>query len=66
MTARYHHFMTAELLEVAPVSSVLADLRTVPLDKLPGRRDELNETLGRLLPKAEVPQVTVAAFNSSI
>jgi FXSXX-COOH protein len=49
----------------ALVSSVLADLRRIPLDAMPAETG-LIETVDRLLPRAEIQQVPVAAFNSSI
>jgi FXSXX-COOH protein len=51
----------------APVSSVLADLRRIPLGEMQSVSGaELSETLNRVLPTPEIQQVPVAAFNSSI
>jgi FXSXX-COOH protein len=51
----------------APVSSVLADLGSIPLAEMPTvSAAALRRTLDRVLPSPEAPQVPVAAFNSSI
>lgn len=51
----------------APVSSVLADLGRIPLEEMQSANAAaLSETLNRVLPKPEIQQVPVAAFNSSI
>ena len=51
----------------APVSSVLADLGRIPLEEMQAANAAaLSETLNRVLPKPEIQQVPVAAFNSSI
>jgi hypothetical protein len=59
---------TDELMAPAPtalVSSVLADRHRIPLEAMPAEAG-LRETVDRFLPRAEIQQVPVAAFNSSI
>jgi FXSXX-COOH protein len=51
----------------APVSSVLADLGSIPLDEMQAANAAaLSDTLNRILPTPEIQQVPVAAFNSGI
>ena len=48
-------------------SSVLVDLRQIPLAEMPALGDvTLSDALGRVLPESAVGQVPVAAFQSAI
>jgi FXSXX-COOH protein len=53
--------------EASAVSSVLQDLRDVPLAEMPAlKAAALDQALQRILPGSSVPPVPVAAFNSAI
>jgi FXSXX-COOH protein len=50
-----------------PVSSVLADLRHLPLAQLPALGNiALSDTMRRVPPESPIVTVRVAAFNSAI
>jgi FXSXX-COOH protein len=57
----------ASAASVVPVFSSLPDLRGVPLKQMHSvSAAALSETLDRVLPSMAIPQVPVAAFNSTI